>query len=54
MQGSSPKFNMSFSSAADLLKTLDFILMEWLRKQCEAAFSLIVQISSGNVQLLSQ
>lgn len=54
MQGSSPKFYMSFNSAADLLKNLNFILMEWQRKQCEAAFSLIVQISSGNVQLLSQ
>jgi len=28
MQGSSPKFYMSLSSAADLLKTLNFILME--------------------------
>lgn len=54
MQGSSPKFFMSFSSAADLLKNLNFILMEWLRKQFEAAFSLIVPISSGNIQLLSQ
>lgn len=54
MQGSSPKFYMSFSSAADLLKNLNFILMEWLRKQYEAAFSLRVQISSRNVRLPSQ
>lgn len=41
MQGSSPKFYTSVSSAADLLKNLNFILMEWLQKHWEAAFSLI-------------
>lgn len=38
MQGSSPKFYMSFSSAADLLKNLNFILMEWLRKLWSCIF----------------
>lgn len=38
IQGSSPKFYMSFNSGADLLKILNFILMEWLRKPWSCIF----------------